>query len=190
MISPRHIPNIITIFRLLLIPPVVYLMVKDDFVAAFTLFFVAGVSDGIDGYLARHYGWRSRLGSILDPLADKLLIVSIFVTLGWLGLVPVWLVAAILARDVIIISGATAYHFLIGQTPMSPSLVSKLNTLVQIALAVFILLAQTPFAVAPALIEALIYIVLGTTILSGIDYVAVWSRKAVRASGKLKTHHD
>lgn len=89
--KPHDIPNVITAFRFLLVPPVVILLLQERFTAALIVFGVAGFSDGLDGFLAKRYDWRSRLGSILDPLADKLLLVSSFVTLGWLGLIPAWL---------------------------------------------------------------------------------------------------
>jgi len=133
-VKARDIPNIISIIRILLVLPFVVLILRQEFTWALVLFFVAGVSDGIDGYLAKHNNWTSRLGSILDPLADKLLLVSSFITLGWLNILPVWLVAAVLLRDLAIISGGLAYHVLVGRYEMEPTIVSKLNTFFQIML--------------------------------------------------------
>ena len=91
--KPSDIPNIITVFRFLLVPPVVVLLLQDRFFAALVVFGIAGISDGLDGFLAKHYHWTSRIGALMDPLADKLLMVSSYLTLGWLGLIPQWLVA-------------------------------------------------------------------------------------------------
>ena len=92
----RYIPNILTGFRILLVPAVVMLMLEDEFLPALVLFAVAGFSDAVDGYLARRYDWTSRIGGLMDPLADKLLMVSSYLTLGWLGLIPSWLVALVI----------------------------------------------------------------------------------------------
>ena len=104
--NARDIPNIISVLRIVLVVPIIVLMLEQQFAAALLLFFVAGLSDGLDGYLAKRNNWGSRLGSILDPLADKLLLISSYVALGWLGLIPVWLVAVVLIRDIVIVSGA------------------------------------------------------------------------------------
>ena len=100
------IPNLITAFRFLLVPPVVLSLLNDRFGTALILFFIAGFSDALDGYLAKRNNWTSRIGALMDPLADKLLLVSCFVTLGWLGWIPVWLVALVVLRDLVIIGGA------------------------------------------------------------------------------------
>ena len=105
------IPNIITVFRFLLVPPVVLLLLNHRYGAALIVFGVAGFSDALDGFLAKRYGWSSRMGAIMDPLADKLLLVASFVTLGWLGLIPPWLVALVILRDVVIVIGAMIYHW-------------------------------------------------------------------------------
>ena len=101
-----EIPNIISILRILLVIPVIWLLLTDDFPSALWLFAIAGVSDALDGFLAKRYGWQSELGSLLDPLADKILLVSCYVVLGWLLLLPAWLVATVILRDVMIVVGA------------------------------------------------------------------------------------
>jgi cardiolipin synthase len=141
---------------------------------------VAGFSDGLDGLLAKRYGWQTRLGSLLDPLADKMLLVSCFVTLGWLGDIPLWLVATVVARDVVILSGALAYHFLLEKVSGEPTIISKLNTLVQILLVILVIFDHAIGGVPQWLLNSLIWFVLGTTVLSGVQYVVAWSGKAVQ----------
>ncbi len=177
----RDIPNIISIIRIVLVLPFVVLMLRQEFTGALILFFVAGISDGIDGYLAKRNNWISRLGSILDPLADKLLLVSSFVSLAWLNILPVWLVVAVLLRDVIIISGALAYHFVVDRYEMEPSIISKINTFFQIMLVLSTVFSQGLYPMPPLALQALVYIVLATTILSGGDYVYTWGKKTYHA---------
>lgn len=177
----RDIPNIISVARILLVLPVVWLLVQEQFEAALLLFAVAGVSDALDGYLAKHFNWTSRLGSILDPLADKALLVSAYLVLGWLNILPVWLVVAVIIRDVLILLGAIAYHYLIGHVEMAPTLASKINTFTQIMLILAVMASLTFFPLDEWIINALIYGVLATTVLSGIDYVRTWSIRAARA---------
>lgn len=166
--------------RIILVAPIVVLMVQREFSWALLLFFIAGVSDGLDGYLAKRNGWSSRLGSILDPMADKILLVSSFVTLGWLKFIPMWLVVMVLARDVVIIVGGMAYHVVIGKYEMLPSISSKINTFFQIVLVLAIVFSLGVMALPNWLMIALVYVVLGTTLFSGISYVWVWGRRAIR----------
>jgi cardiolipin synthase len=177
--KPRDIPNIITVFRLLLVPPVVMLMLQDRFAAALVVFGVAGFSDALDGYLAKHYHWTSRIGALMDPLADKLLLLSSFVTLGWLGWIPYWLVGLVILRDLVIVSGAIVYHLRIERLEAEPRPASKLNTFTQILLVLAVMFSQG-FQVLPALwLDVLLYSVLFTTLWSGLDYVWIWSRRAL-----------
>ncbi|MCX7059021.1 MAG: CDP-alcohol phosphatidyltransferase family protein, partial [Proteobacteria bacterium] len=145
------------------------------------LFGVAAISDALDGWLAKTFGWTSRLGKILDPIADKLLLVCVFLTLAWLGRVPVWLVATVVLRDLLIVSGAAAYHFLIGYLEGHPTPVSKLNTLLQLLLVLAVTAAAAWPAVPSALLVALGAATFVTTVVSGIDYVMTYARAAVRA---------
>jgi cardiolipin synthase len=179
----RHIPNILTAFRLLLVPPVVVLMLKDEFMPALVLFAVAGFSDAVDGFLARRYNWTSRIGGLMDPLADKLLMVSSYLTLGWLGLIPVWLVALVILRDLVIVTGAVIYNARIEQVEATPSVVSKLNTLAQILLVLSVLFSQAVAALPGWWIDALIYSVLVTIVWSGAGYVWTWGRRAWKRTG-------
>lgn len=155
-------------------------MREREFGMALILFFVAGISDGIDGYLAKRNHWASRLGSILDPLADKLLLISSFVMLGLLSYLPIWLVVVVLLRDLTIVLGAGVYHLVVGKYEMAPSMISKINTFMQIVLVLGLVFSLGLYALPAVVINALIYAVLATTLASGVDYVIVWGRKAYR----------
>lgn len=179
IVSLNQIPNIITVFRFFLVPPVVWALFNAEYGLALILFAIAGVSDGVDGFLAKHYNWRTRLGSILDPLADKLLLVSCFLSLTWLGFVPLWLLIAVIVRDMLIVIGGIAFHYLFGKFDMEPSFLSKMNTFFQIAYVLAVVFYHGEFAFTPWIIEALSYVVLLTTIVSGADYVWVWGRRAL-----------
>ncbi len=176
------IPNLITVLRLLLVPPVVWLLLQRRFDLALLLFLIAGLSDGFDGFLARRYGWKTRLGGWLDPIADKSLQVSVYFTLTWLGLLPVWLLVAVIGRDVVIVAGSLAYYFWIERVEAQPRLLSKLNTVLQILLVVVVLATRASGWMPPAAaMEALVWLVFVVTVASGADYVWVWGRRALRA---------
>ncbi|MCB1787481.1 MAG: CDP-alcohol phosphatidyltransferase family protein [Chromatiaceae bacterium] len=178
----RHLPNVISVARIVLVGPIVWSLLTERFSLAIGLFLVAGASDGLDGFLAKRFGWSSRLGGILDALADKFLLISTFVCLGWLGLFPWWLVLSVLARDLLIVSGAIVYNFRIEAVQPEPSLISKLNTLLQIALAA-VGVVEVGFGGIPGwLLWTLIWAVMLTVLLSGTGYVREWSRRA-RAGG-------
>jgi cardiolipin synthase len=177
-VKASDLPNIITFVRFLLLPPVVLLLLNRRYDAALLVFAVAGFSDALDGYLAKRYHWTSRLGALMDPLADKLMLVSGFVTLAWLGLIPSWLVALIILRDVVIVTGATVYHLRIEKLEAAPSVVSKLNTFAQILLILAVMYSQAFRKLPDLWMDALIYTVLLTTLWSGFDYVWTWGRRA------------
>lgn len=178
MLRASHIPNLICVLRILLVAPIVLNLLAGDFLVALVLIIVAGFSDGLDGFLAKRFDWRTRLGGLLDPLADKLLIMSVFITLTYIGLTPVWLAAVVILRDVVIVSGATAYNALIGQVRPEPSHISKLNTACQL-LYLFAVISQPAFDWP---LSNVIMIagagVLFTSVVSGLDYVIRWSAKA------------
>ena len=175
----QDIPNVISIMRIVLVLPVILLLLADAYLYALILFFIAGVSDGVDGFLARYYGWQSRLGSILDPLADKLLLVFCYLTLGWLEHLPWWLVAAVIIRDIVIVSGTGMYHWLIEDVEMRPTMLSKLNTVMQLSLIVVLLISLADIiTISSGLITWLIYGTLVTTLVSGMQYVAMWCLRA------------
>ena len=181
--SLRHLPNLISALRVGLVAPIIWALLAERFVLAVALFVIAGLSDGLDGFLAKRFGWTSRLGGILDALADKFLLVSTFICLGWLDKIPWWLVALVLLRDLLIVVGATVYNFRIERVQPEPTLISKLNTVMQITLAA-VAVFDLAFALIPGwFIELLIAVVAATTISSGPGYVLEWSRRA-RARGQ------
>jgi cardiolipin synthase len=181
VLRASDIPNIISVLRLIAVIPVVWLLLEGEFGWALVLFAIAGVSDGVDGFLAKHYGWQSRLGGILDPLADKILLVACFLVLGSMGLLPVWLVLAAVFRDLVIVAGAVLYHFRVAEVDAAPTYASKINTVLQLVLLVLVITDAGPLPVPDVLIEVLIWFCLTTIVLSGGQYVWVWGRKAVRA---------
>lgn len=175
----RDIPNIISVFRILLVLPVVWLLLQQQYTMALVLFAIAGVSDALDGFLAKHNGWESRLGTILDPLADKLLLVCSFLTLAWLGLIPFWLFVVVIARDLIIVIGGIAFHLFFGRFDMEPSILSKMNTFFQIVFVLAVVFFHSEVWHAPWIAQTLGYLVFATTLVSGADYVWVWGRRAL-----------
>jgi len=177
-VKPRDIPNIITVFRFLLVPPVVMLMLNQRFGAALVVFGIAGFSDALDGYLAKRYNWTSRIGGLLDPLADKLLLLSAFITLAWLGWIPLWLVSLVILRDLVIVAGAIVYNMRIEQLDAEPSMVSKLNTVTQILLVLAVMFTQAIQELPALWMDVLLYSVLATTVWSGLDYIWIWGRRA------------
>jgi cardiolipin synthase len=178
----RHIPNALCILRMLLVLPVAWLLIQGEFGMTLWVFGFAAVTDGLDGFLAKRCGWTSELGKILDPLADKILLVSVFLLLAYLGLVPIWLAASAVARDVIITAGAITYNSLYGYPNGRPTLVSKLNTLSQLLYLLLIVASQEAhrsFEPLDTILGALVFVF---TIVSGLDYVITYSRKAIHAS--------
>ncbi len=176
----RHLPNAITLARIALVAPLVWLIANHRFGAALVLVAVAGASDALDGLLAKRYGWQSWLGGVLDPLADKLLLVACFVSLDLAGVIPDWLMWLVVGRDLVIAAGATAYHFLIGRVVPQPSLLSKITTFTQIICALALLLKLSGLLPLPDAIDAtLIWLTALATLASGVHYVAVWSHKAL-----------
>lgn len=169
----------ITIGRIVLVFPVVWALLSQRFDLALMLFFVAGASDGLDGFLAQHFRWQSDLGGILDPLADKFLLISTFLCLGWLGELPWWLVGLVLLRDVVIVVGAVVYNYRIAKFHASPLLISKLNTLLQIVLALLAVVDIGVYNLPSGLMNGLIWLVALTTLASGVIYVTRWGKLAM-----------
>ena len=170
------IPNLITMGRILLVPVVVWAITADRMLVAFVLFLAAGVSDAVDGFLAKRFNMTSELGAYLDPLADKTLIVSIYVALGIAGTIPGWLVILVVSRDIMIV-GAVMLSWLIGSPlKVKPLLVSKLNTVAQIVFACVVLGALGFQVQADGLLMGLMVLVGVTTLLSVAAYVREWVR--------------
>lgn len=184
MLQPRHIPNIISIARVILVFPVIWLLLNQRFELALWLFLVAGLSDALDGFLAKYFHWESHLGGILDPLADKFLLVSTYICLAILGVLPVWLVVLVILRDLVIVGGSIAYNFRIEKFEAEPSLASKLNTFVQIVLVLAMVFKLGGSPLPDWLVDVLIWSVVATTIASGMGYILEWSRRAKQHNNK------
>jgi len=178
--SLRWLPNSISLMRIALVAPILLLILNENFVWALVLFAVAGFSDGVDGYLAKRFDWQTRLGALLDPVADKLLVAGTFITLAYTQDIPVWLAATVILRDVVIVAGAAAYNFLIRPVEGEPTRVSKLNTALEFLLLLFVL-SRAGFGWPDQIsITVLGAAVLVTVVISGVDYVWSWARRARR----------
>src|SRR5690349_10146471 len=168
----RHLPNFICLVRIALIWPTIDALYSGDYWRALVLVAVCAVSDGLDGWLAKRFNWTSHLGKILDPLADKLLLVSLFLTAAWMNLVPWWLTAVVVARDVMIGVGAVIYRLWFGPLHGRPTIVSKINTGMQLAVVLAAILGAACGLPTPEMVVALAWLTLVTTIVSGADYLA------------------
>ena len=176
--SLSWIPNAISMLRIALVAPILILILNSQFGWALALFILAGFSDGLDGYLAMRFGWKTRLGGLLDPAADKLLITGMFVTLAFIDQIPVWLAVIVILRDVVIVSGATAYNFIVKPVPGEPTRISKLNTALQMLFVVCVL-SRAGFGWPDKItITVMGASILATVVISGVDYVLSWSRRA------------
>lgn len=179
----RHIPNIMTILRMLLLIPLGYLMLQSEWLWVFWIFVAAGLSDLLDGALARHFHWESPLGSFIDPMADKVLCGGIVLLLAWLEILPIWVTVLVVLRELLIVGGMGVYRVLFGSVDADPLLVSKINTGVLIVVLGLVLsqLARIPFIepLANLILDPWGYGILAVLIvISGGAYVVVWGRRA------------
>jgi cardiolipin synthase len=174
----RHLPNLICLARVLLLWPILTALAHREYGTAAVCFAIAGVSDLLDGWLAKRFGWSSELGKWLDPAADKILLVTVFVVAAWAGLVPRWLTAVVVARDVMIALGALSYFAWLGNLEGRPTFASKLNTLVQMAYLFGVLLYKASGFPPVQLLLLGTTITLVTSLLSGLGYVIEYSRRA------------
>ena len=180
----RWIPNAITLARVLASLPLFWLLEHKQFAPAFWLAVAAGLSDALDGIIAKRYDWQSLLGGVLDPIADKLLLNACFVGLWWTGQLPAWLVGLVLGRDLVILVGAFAWWRLIGAFTPEPSGISKATTLVQLLLVVMVLSLLAGHPVASNWIPPLAFATGLVTLVSGLDYVVRYGARAWRHLGK------
>lgn len=174
------LPNFLSMSRLLAVPLAIWLMLSGHMTGAFWVFVLAGVTDALDGFFARQFGVRSVLGSYLDPIADKALLMSAYVTLGLLGHVESWLVILVVFRDLLIMGGALLFLVFAGSLYMRPLLISKVNTTAQILLAALVLARLGLGLDDGGLAGALVYVVAATTFASGAAYLALWGLRLVR----------
>ena len=173
-----YIPNAICILRMVIVIPIIIALWNKQHLNALVLIAIAGLSDFLDGFLAKTYNWRTNLGATLDPAADKILLVSLFVTLYLMGHIPYWLTAVVIIRDVMILFGLFLYNYFVERPKPEPSFISKLNTFIQIFFVLFVIASQIiiqPFEFLSILMGSIVFL---TSVLSGLDYWITWSKKA------------
>ena len=180
-INASQLPNLLTFSRIALVPVLILRLKNQAYGMALLIFLVAGFSDALDGWVAKRWRYTSRFGAILDPVADKLLLVSSYVMLMWLDHLPFWLVLTVVFRDLLIVGGYMVYTSVIGTPDMRPSRLSKFNTFAQILLVLAVLVHEASGFDYPLLLDALVWLVFATTVASGAHYVGVWG---VLAAGK------
>ena len=166
-----QIPNLLTLLRIAACPVLVLLLSDRSYDTAILLFLAAGITDGLDGYIAKRYDCVSSLGAILDPIADKLLIASAYIMLAILQDIPFWLLIVVMFRDLVIVVGYLVLVVMGDEIPMNPSHLSKLNTFLQISLVIAVLSGKADWLYIPLAVEALVVGVLITTVSSGCQYV-------------------
>ena len=173
--SLRHqIPNLLTLARIAAVPVLILFLYEGRYGAALAVFVLAGITDGLDGWIAKRFKCVTRLGSILDPLADKILIVSTYVMLVLAGDLPFWLILLIGFRDLGIIAGVLVLNTLNGHVQMQPSLLSKVNTFLQISLVILVMIERVGLIALEPIAEILLWFVAVTTVASAIHYVYLW----------------
>lgn len=166
----KYIPNALTLFRLGLIAPFLMYLYHHEYIHAFYTFIIAGFTDGLDGWLARHFHWQSPFGSFVDPMADKLLVASSFISLALMGSLPWWLVILVFLRDFSISVGVVLYWCIQRKLDFEPTLLSKFNTSIQLALVTLSLFELAYFKFSPYLVDLLIYLTAFTTTITYIHY--------------------
>lgn len=177
------VPNFLSFGRLLSVPLIVWLIHDGHMTAAFWLFVAAGITDAVDGFLAKRFDAKTELGSYLDPLADKALLVGVYVTLGWTGHIPLWLVILVAFRDLTIVGGALLEQTITQSFKSRPMMVSKINTALQISLAALVLARLGLGFDDAGLTGVLVLATAATTVLSGLAYLVHWTRRVAGAQG-------
>ncbi len=173
----KLLPNILTTLRLFLAVPIALLIVNEDYAAVLWLAFIAGASDGLDGYLARKWHATSNYGAIADPLADKVLLLSTYIALALVELLPYWLALILLLRDALIVSGVLIYHHKFGHYKMAPSIWGKSCTAVQILFALMVLIQQLYPLLPDFIVQFGLFSVVVLTFISGAHYLHTWGGK-------------
>ncbi|HVC37034.1 MAG TPA: CDP-alcohol phosphatidyltransferase family protein [Gammaproteobacteria bacterium] len=177
----RWLPNAISIARIALVIPVAWSIIHGEDQAAFTLIIIAALSDALDGLLAKSFGWTTDLGTILDPIADKVFMAGSFIAAVWAGLIPLWITVIVIARDAIIVTGALIYRWHVGDFKPQPSVLSKVNTFLQLLLVLAVVARHYTIYLPKGTVLALVVAVVITTLGSGMDYFIRWGRRLARA---------
>ncbi len=175
----RNLPNIITLVRLGLVPVMGYYAVREEYAIALPIFLVAALSDFVDGYLAREWRIVSRFGAVLDPVADKLNMFVATLLLAWQGLIPIWLAAAIISRDIIIVTGVLAYRILRGHLDIEPTRLSKANTFLEFGVLLVVMAIAAGWIDARTWMPPLFAVLFVTVVASGLQYVWIGTRMAL-----------
>jgi len=170
------LPNFISLGRLLAVPVAVWLILDGNFEIAFWVFVAAGISDAVDGFVAKRFDMQTELGKVLDPLADKALLVGVYVSLGHMDYIPIWLVILVVFRDLLIVGGIILSHTLSRPMRMKPLIVSKINTVAQIMLAGIVLSSAGMILDLQVVIMPMVFVVGATTLASGAAYLVFWGR--------------
>lgn len=177
----RHLPNVLSVLRMALVVPVVWTLATHRYEAALGLFAVAGVSDALDGAIAKRWGWSTALGAFLDPAADKLLVLGAYTALAVDRQLPWWLIVLLFARDVVIVGGAAVYRWRRGPFEIQPALTSKIATGLLIAVGIAIVVEGVHPYLGPGGREALVALLAVALAVSGADYVLTWGLRFLRS---------
>lgn len=183
----NYIPNLLTLLRIGLVPVLILLLYDQSYSMALAVFVIAGVTDGLDGFIAKRYGYITRLGSVLDPLADKLLLLSSFVMLTIAGALPFWLLIFAAFRDLVIITGVIILTLLYDHFEMKPIWSSKINTFLQIVLVIVVLIEKAEILDLQAFSQVLLWMVAATILISCFQYVYEWGFRQTHSDGASKS---
>lgn len=176
-----NLPNALSFLRIFFVPAFIWLVLDGEMEEALWLFIIAGITDGLDGFIAKRFDMVTELGKYLDPVADKLLLLAGFIILSWVGMMPLWLTLMVVTRDLVIIAGAIIFQVVTGALRMEPLWISKVNTVVQIITLVLVLVRQVHgHDLVNGLADLFILAAGATTLISGLAYVFEWSRRAVQ----------
>lgn len=175
-----NLPNVITLARALLVPLLAYTLGARDYEVSLAIFLVCALGDFVDGWIARRFDQHTRFGAVADPLADKLTMLAVALMLAWHAWLPWWFVLLVVLRDLVIVTGAAAYHLRIGRLELAPTPLSKANTALEFALLACVLALASGLLGHGVWLDVLLWACTATVVASGIQYVVVWSRKAAR----------
>lgn len=181
------LPNLLTMARFVAVPPLVWMLLTGQYRWALVLAVAAGLSDLLDGWIARRYNWQSRFGGLADPLADKFMMLASYLTLAWLAELPWWLVWLILSRDLVIVIGGIVYHFRFERVTAEPTQLSRFNTFCQVLLLWFVLVHLAVLRLPSAALDGLVGLVAALCVMTLIQYVWIWTGRAVRISRARRT---
>lgn len=182
----HQIPNILSVGRMLAVPPLVILLLTGYYGSALVVAIFAGVSDLLDGWLARRFGWQSRFGSLADPAADKIMMVASYLTLAWLGYLPWWLFGLVILRDLVIVIGGWVYHTQFERLEAEPTQLSRFNTFCQVFLMWYVLVYLAGFPLPAEGQDGLVLLVAVLAVVTMLQYIWLWSHKAAVISRQRK----